>query len=354
MYLKSLYLHNFRVYGEAYFEFCPHVNIICGANAIGKTSLLEAIYLLSTGRSFRTHQSAQLIKNGASHFYLEALFVKHGIEQKLRISYSAKEKKIFINNTPCSSVAALYGVLLSVALSPVDLELINGPPQGRRSYLDTQLAQIDPLYFHHMIRYSRAMKQRNFLLKAKNLLSIESWEHEMAVSASYIVHKRRELIKEMKDKIGEIYCWISGNSFPLILSYKSMQKMPDEEGLLRNYYLEQYSKNRYRESLLASTLTGPHRDDIFMAICGYEARSFASEGEKRSSSAALRLAEWQQLKTSTGQEPLMLVDEVGANLDRARYQKLISHFDHLSQVFVTATEKPPFFSSKETKVIELV
>lgn len=353
MYLKSLYLHNFRVYREAHFEFSPHLNVICGANAIGKTSLLEAIHLLSTGRSFRTHQTAHLIRGGCPHFYLEALFIKHGIEQKLRISYSATDKKIFFNNTPCPSIASLYGILLSVVLSPIDLELINGPPQGRRSYLDSQLSQIDPLYFHHTMRYSRAMRQRNFLLKAKNFLSIETWEHEMAVSASYIVCKRRKLLDEMKDKIGTIYCWISGGAFPLTLSYKSGSKIPEDESFLRTYFLEQYSKNRHRESLFASTLIGPHRDDLVMAICGREARSFASEGEKRSSSAALRLAEWQQLKNSVGQEPLMLVDEVGASLDKHRYEKLISHFDGLSQVFVTATEKPPIFSSKEAKVIAL-
>ncbi len=102
VYLKSLYLHNFRLYEEAYVEFCPGVNWISGRNACGKTSLLEAIHLLASGRSFRTHQLVNLIRHQSSHFYLEAHFIKHGIAQKLRMVHSPKERKIFINNTQCT------------------------------------------------------------------------------------------------------------------------------------------------------------------------------------------------------------------------------------------------------------
>ena len=184
VYLKSLYLHNFRLYEEVYVEFSPGINWIYGRNASGKTTMLEAIHLLASGRSFRTNQLANLIRHDCPHFYLEAHFEKHGIAQKLRMVHSSKERKISINNTQCSSVSSLVGVLLSVVLSPDDLSLISGAPQERRQFLDAQLSQVDPLYLHHLSRYQRAMRQRNTLLKTKKIGSIEGWEYEMATSAA--------------------------------------------------------------------------------------------------------------------------------------------------------------------------
>jgi DNA replication and repair protein RecF len=354
MYIKSLYLHNFRLYQEAYFEFSPHLNIICGPNAVGKSSLLEAIHFLGSGRSFRSPQTSHLIRASAAHFYLEAFFVKHGIEQKVRVSYSAAEKKIFFNNTPSSSLSSLYGLLLNVILSPTDLEIISGSPQGRRSFIDEQISQSDPLYLHHLMRYSKAMRQRNHLLKAKILTSIESWEHEMALSAAYILQKRRLLMDQITPPAQELHSWISEESTPLLLSLKASGKPPLDAELVKNSYLELYQKNRYREMAVASTLYGPHRDDMAIFIGDLEARSFASEGQKRSCAAALRLAEWQQLAVRCEEKPVMLIDELGANLDQKRYKKLLYHFENLSQIFVTATEPPPLEElQKEKKFIFL-
>lgn len=351
MYLKSLYLHNFRLYSEAYFEFSPHINIIHGDNGTGKTSLLEAISFLGQGYSFRTHHTAHLIRHGQPHFYLEANFVKWGIEHQLRICYGAREKKFMLNNTRYPSASSLYGSLLHVVLAPDDLELITGAPQGRRHFVDRHLCQINPLYLHHLLRYNRAMRQRNCLLKAKNLLSIESWEHEMAQSASYLQQQRISLLNDIQVYAKNLYSHISHREELLTLRLKCAG-LPSDAAAFFTFYLTQLRKNRSRELLLATTLQGPHRDDIDISIGNKDVRSFASEGEKRSVAAALRLAEWQQLQHSSDEKPLMLIDEVSATLDQKRYNRLLGEMESLSQVFVTAADRPVFtFAGKETKAI---
>lgn len=347
-------MHNFRLYKEEFFEFSPHLNMICGQNAAGKTSLIEAIYFLASGTSFRTHQMLNLIRSDASNFYLEACFTKHGIEQSLKISYSGKERKIFLNETRCSSTASLVGLLLCVPFSPGDIELIKGPPLGRRNYLDAQLAQADPLYLYHTTRYSRAMRQRNCLLKAKNVHSIESWEHELALSGAYILQRRLELISELQPLVSELYMSIGNESAPLSLEYRSAGKFPHSHSEFRNYYLEQYEKNRTREMHLSATLVGPHKDDLIISIANKEARYFASEGQMRSCAAVLRLAEWRRLNVISGEQPIMLLDDVATSLDHNRCMNLFKQFDSLGQVFLTTTEISRDYSlSKECKMILL-
>lgn len=340
MQLKSLYLHNFRLYSEAYFEFSPRLNLICGRNAAGKSSLLEAIHFMATGTSFRTRQLPNLFRNGTSNFYLEAFFIKHGIEQCLKIIHTGKERRIFLNATRCSSMSGLIGLLLSVAFSPDDIELIKGPPQGRRQFLDSQLGQADPLYLYYSNRYNRSMRQRNCLLKGKNSRSIESWEHEMAISGAYLVQKRLKLIEELQPVTTMLYRTIGNEPSPLTLEYRSTGKLPDDPSAFHRHYIEHYEKNRMREMMLAATLVGPHKDDLAIYIGNQEARYFASEGQMRSCAAALRLAEWQRLYTTTEDKPLMLLDDVTTGLDSNRCRSLFNCLEPLGQIFLTATEEP--------------
>lgn len=352
VYLKSLYLHNFRLYEEAYIEFSPGINWICGNNATGKTSLLEAIHLLASGDSFRTRQLSNLIRNQCPHFYLEAHFEKHGIPQRLRMVHSSKERRIFINNALCSSPTSLVGVLLSVVLAPGDLSLISGPPQERRQFLDAQVAQVDPLYVHHLSRYHRAMRQRNTLLKSKRLGSIESWEYEMAASAAYLLQKRLLLVEQLKTQSNVLYQSIADEPLEFNLAYRATGKIEGNQGQFRQQYMEQYMKNRDREIVLSGTLIGPHRDDLTITIGHQEARFYASEGQKSSCATALRLGEWHLLHASSGQMPLMLIDDIGTSLDNERCQRLFKQITQFSQVFISSTRPLPIeLQMMENRVI---
>lgn len=357
MHLRALYLHNFRIYEEALYEFGPKINIISGANARGKTSILEAVYFLMTGRSFRTAQASDMIRHGAPGFYIEASFIKHDIEQTLRISCSGKDRKIVYNHTQCASFSDLFGLLQGAVIHPDDAAVVKGAPEIRRHLLDVQIAQVNPLYIHHITRYHRAMKQRNYLLRTKTAATMESWEQEMATSAAYIVHQRMLTVEDLQQKSQRLYSLIGGGDDHLILTYKSQGVVrnalaADTDILkLRSYYLDQYCKQRRREMELGITLTGPHKDDLFIGLnLENEARFFASEGQQRSCVAALRLAEWERLKAMSCEMPIMLIDDVGMSLDHSRRIRLFTHLPSLGQVFLTTTEDLPLAESHVTKL----
>ena len=346
MFLKKLYLRNFRLYEEAFFEFDPQVNMICGANAQGKTTVLEAIYYLITGRSFRALRPQELIRQGAEFFYLEAIFEKHGIEQRLRISSNATEKKIFYNQTEYPTAAGLLGLIQGVLMAPDDAMLVKGSPQLRRQFLDLQLAQTDPLYIHHLTRYHRALKQRNTLLRLKNELTIESWEHEMATAAAYVVLQRQKTIADLQKSIYILHPLLAGSQEKLEIVYKS--NLPPTENLtvLRDHQLALYQKQRKREMYLGTTLTGPQKDDLSFLINEKDARYFGSEGQQRTTIASIRFAEWERLRNQSSQTPLMLLDDIGISLDESRRQKLYQRLQMQGQVFLTATDPLPISSAK--------
>lgn len=334
MQLRSLYLHQFRVFKEAFFELSPQFNVIHGPNAQGKTSLLEAIFFLVAGKSFRGAHTPELITQGASNFYLEAHLTKHGITQILRTTCSPQERKFVYNNTLVPSISHLLGLLQCVVASPDDVYLIKGGPFLRRQYLDVQIAQIDPLYVHHLTRYLRALKQRNCLLRANQMLTIESWEYEMASSAAYITKQRAIAVHDLDKSIGKIHQKLTDSKEILSLHYKSSAVEISEK---EDYFLSLYKKNRRREVDLGITLHGPHKDDLFISIDGRDIRAFASEGQQRTCINSLRFAEWERLSQQSTEDPIMLIDDFGIGLDDHRRDLLLNHLKILAQVFITTT-----------------
>lgn len=337
--LRKLYLRHFRRYEEALFEFNPAINTIIGPNAHGKTTVLEAVQFLMNGRSFRTQQASDLIRYGQTYFYLEVDFTKQGIDQILKISYDGSERKIIYNSTVFQSAANLLGILQGVVITPDSASLIKGSPLLRRHFLDLQIAQIDPLYVHHLTRYVRAMRQRNVLLKRKDLSTIKSWEQEMAVAGAYVTIQRKSAILDLQKLSDPLHAMLTGEKQPLALDYKSSSSQIDDMQLLIEHYLHQWDKIRHREKEIGMTLYGPHRDDVMIKIGDREARLFASEGQQRSCVMALKLAEWQRLHALSTETPLMLIDDVGVGLDSSRRQKLLEHLKTLGQVFLTSTEQ---------------
>jgi DNA replication and repair protein RecF len=338
--ITRLYLRQFRNYKETSLEFGPRINLIHGRNAQGKTNLLEALYLLGTGRSFRTLHLKELIQQETPFFFLEAEFVKDGICQHLRLSFDGQVKKLDYNNTSYAHFSNLLGLLPIVLLAPEDVAIITGAPADRRRFLDLHLAQSDPLYVHHLSRYHKALKQRNFLLKKKSEVSLSTWEALMVTSATYLRQKRQEalttLAPHLKTALFELSC---------------------HQDTLETHFIPSYTDNyapyRSKDFLLGSTLVGPHRDDLDILINGKSARSFASQGQLRSAIAALRLAEWRQLHELHGTPPLFCIDDFGVHLDAQRRELLLSKLSSFGQVFLTS---PMVFETPHatTQVIEII
>lgn len=355
MYINKLLLKNFRNYTEACFEFSPNLNLICGPNAIGKTTVLEALHTLMIGRSFRTQFHLDLINKSFSFFYLECHLTKHGIEQVLRIHFNDRqERKIIYNNTSVTQLTHLIGIIQGVIQTPDDVNLIKGPPSLRRQFLDIQIAQTNPLYVHHLTRFSRALKQRNNLLKSKKLAGIETWEHEMALSAGYIVDQRQQTINRLQKNTSKYYTELTGEETTIGINYKTHSQNCQSAVEIRDYYTSHLEKNREKEKGAGFTFIGPHKDELLILIGEKEAKTFASEGQQRSCAAALHFSEWDHLKQKGTDYPLFMIDDVGMSLDNERKGRLINALSNLGQVFLTTTDTQFLDSHRNNnKIFEL-
>ena len=328
MQIKRLVLRNFRNYTSETVPFSPGVNFIYGKNGAGKTNLLEALSLLSTGRSFRTPHLKNLIRKGSSHFYIQADFEKEGLDQMVSVGFDGKNRKIRCNNKSFSHFSHLIGTLPTVIYTSADLQLIGGSPTQRRRFLNIQLAQGDPLYVYHLLRYHKAMKNRNALLKAKVEESMITYEKIMAQSASYLVQKRADLINQLSPVSQEFALELSDAREPFDLSYSPSIALKD-----LNNILSIYSEQREKELILGTTLNGPHRDDFLISYQGKEAKFYASEGQKSTCVAALKMAEQKNLS----KKALLSIDDFGSHLDERRTHRLHRVVMRAAQVFLFAS-----------------
>ena len=244
-----------------------------------------------------------------------------------------KERKIVYNSTSLQASSHLIGLLQGVLHVPDDVQLVKGAPSLRRHFLDLQIAQVDPLYIHHLTRYNRAMRQRNALLRARNHASLDTWESEMASASAYITEQRAQTVADLSRIGSQLHEQLAGEIFAL--RYKTDAKQMDSLG---DHYLALFKKHRAREMELGITLYGPHKDDFIIELNAQEARFFASEGQQRSCVSTLRLAEWMRLKTISEEAPLFFIDDLGISLDQTRRRKLVDRLSDLNQVFLTLTE----------------
>lgn len=324
--LKTLTLQNYRNTKNKTYTFKKGINLILGDNGLGKTTLLEAIHLLSTGRSFQTSQLKELINYKEESFFIEAVFESDGIEQTLKVYYDGTKKQIKLNQTTLPSFSSLLGVLPSILYAPKDISLIAGSPQERRRFFNIHLAQTDPLYVYHLLRYLKALKQRNRLLKEKRIDSIEQFEYEMNQSSTYLMGKRREATVFFQGNLNTYASRISNDADRFNLSYKPSSK---------DQLIREFEKMRPREIALGTSLVGPHRDDFSFALDEKIAKNFSSEGQKRTCLIALKFAEYSRMQEKKGVTPLMLIDDFGIHLDDTRLQALSCELNSFNQVFLT-------------------
>lgn len=340
--IEKIVLWQFRNYENVTLSFCPEVNLIRGENAQGKTNLLESLYFLCTGKSFRTTQIADFIPYGKPFFYVEAHYVKDGVSGSIKISFDGQERKLHHNSTTFSSFTRLLGLIPIVLIAPQDLAIIAGAPADRRRFIDMHLMQSDPLYVHHMSRYQKALKNRNLLLKEERRDTLDVWESALALSAAYILNARVACLNKLLPIAQESLLDLTESADNLDLKYKFT--LPAGCPLTAEAIASELQKNRRREFACGMTLIGPHRDDLEILINGKEAKNFASEGQKRGAVTALRLAEWENLKESTGYTPLLGIDDFGIHLDARRYALVQKRIQGLGQVFLTTpnTTDPTF------------
>ncbi|NDD58628.1 MAG: DNA replication/repair protein RecF [Chlamydiae bacterium] len=347
MWIEKLVLRNFRNYECAEIDLCRGTNMIHGENAQGKTNLLEAFSLLSTGKSFRTIHLADIIRSGASFFHIEALFYKEGVDQTLSLYFDGKTKKIQYNGSLHTTFSSLLGILPSIFIVPEDISIVTGSPASRRHFIDLHIAQKDPLYVYHLGRYMKAMKQRNTLLKQQTTSGIAPWEQIMASASAYLYATREQHIKDLIDKARPYLNLLTEGADTLDIHFeRSFPPSTSSEDPTAFYFLR-YQKMRGKELHLKTTLQGPHRDDIHFFIRSKEAKLYASQGQIRSLVTSLYLGQRDLLEESLGTSPIVGIDDFGCHLDAKRSAMLIKHTSSLGQIFLTS---PTEFSLEPIEV----
>lgn len=354
MFLKSIAFKNFRNHRNLTLFFDKKINLIVGDNGSGKTNILEAIHLLSIGKSFRTNSLEDLIHHGQSYFHLEAEFIKEDTSQYLKIGYDKNKKKIEHNSTALRSFSELLGILPSVLYAPKDISLITSGPLERRKFLNVYLSQKDKNYLFHLIRYSKALEQRNALLKRGSFqeAEISSFEKQLALSGFYLIEQRISAATFLQNKISSFVKELihKEESFEIqyIHSFEALKELHVEA------MGEFYKKQRPKELAYKTTLVGPHREDFSILLNNRLVKSFCSEGQKRSFLHALKLSEWTLLAEKERAAPLMCIDDIGIHLDPSRNSLLQKSLTSLNQVFITTPQSDLLFhQAEDMKVIKL-
>lgn len=348
MRVQSLLLRDFRNIHRLSVEFHPGINVIYGHNAQGKTNLLEAIYLLVTGRSFRTTQDSELIPWATKEYegtLIRAEVIKQSGQEQLTFFLLGKTKQILVNGTPIARMANLIGRLNAVLFTPADLLLVRGAPALRRRFLDIAIGQSNPIYLHALQQYQHVLKNRNTLLKQITLRGagaetpqLDVYDEQLADTAEILIQQRARAIGEMSEFATGHYHAIASESEPLTLAYQP-DISPDAELPLKDVILRDLRAARTEDLRKLSTNRGPHRDDFHFIIQKYHARTYASQGQQRTAVLAAKLAEMDYLRLHTRETPLLMLDDLMSELDHNRKTALIHHLKADMQIFITTTDR---------------
>lgn len=351
MYVKELRLEGFRNYESEHFTFSPGTNMIYGNNAQGKTNALEAVYLFSIGRSFRTQQDRELIRFGNDQMRISVLFENSVRENEIEIVLRRDRKKqIKINGVPIQKMGELIGLFTVVLFSPDELNLTKGSPNARRRFLDIAVSQMRPKYYHILRKYNKTLDQRNNLIKKLRFSEDESlkstlsvWNEKLAEYGMTVITYRKNFVESLKAFSKKIHYEISNEEFDI--QYKPAFETKEQ-------FLHKLSTSLSKEIEQGFTLYGPHRDDLDFTTDGKDIKVYGSQGQHRSAVLALKLAQADMIFEDTGEYPVLLLDDIMSELDGARRAYLTEKIKN-KQVIITCTDADDFSAGSLSKRIHV-
>jgi len=351
--IESIFLLNFRNYGEQYIELHPGLNIFYGDNAQGKTNIIEAVYLLTMGKSHRTNRYNELVKWNENTARVSIKFIKDDYEYN--IDYVLKRnqsKQIKINGTRLNKLSDIIGNLNSVIFSPDHMKIIKEGPSERRKFIDSILSQVKPKYYYCLNQYLKVLSQRNVLLSGDtDNKSIEKvldiWDNQLVEYGSRLIKERQLFIKIIDDKARVINQELSGGKENLRIKYLSFINDDKDIKDIKEAFHKKLLESRSLDMRRGFTNYGPHRDDLIIYINDKEARNYGSQGQQRSVLLSLKLSEIEYIKDEKGSSPILLLDDVFSELDKTRQSFLISYIKDV-QVILTCTDYESLNLKKDT------
>ena len=355
MIIHSLKLREFRNYQEL--EITPHpgVNILFGQNGSGKTNLLEAIHYCALGRSHRTSQDKEVVCKGADFAAVGVQLQKNAVRMDIQVKLTPGEirkKSVFVDRKRANRLSDLMGHVQCVIFSPEDLMLVKEGPSIRRRYLDMMLSQLSTAYFTALQQYQKALDQRNALLrevkKGARLDSamMDAFEEAMAAQCEVIIPLRRRMVAHTAFIAGEKYASISGREHEEFrMEYECC--VPEGEDIVA-YARDELKSTRQEDVYRGSTSFGIHREDIALTLKGRDMKVFASQGQIRTASLSMKLAQLEVFRGETGEAPILLLDDVMSELDMTRRTRLLEEISGV-QTFITCTDESDLEGCRERR-----
>ena len=347
MKIISLECTDFRNIEKEKLVVCDNMNVICGENAQGKTNFLEALWLFTGAKSFRGAKDSEFIRFSKEKCSLKLEFIAEEIEKEAKIEIKEK-RTAFLNQNKLKAVSNLAGSFNAIIFSPIDLRIVTDGPSARRKFLDAAICQLYPSYIEILKKYVRAVTQRNKIIKdykydSSLCVMLDVFEEEIAINGEKIINLRKRYIEKLNIFSQKIYNGISQGKEIFDISYICYCK----ENLRENL------KNSRKEDMFSGvTGIGPHRDDLEFKINGISARSFGSQGQKRSIALSLKLGEAEVLKQNVGESPIFLLDDVMSELDPDRQSFILNHIEGM-QAFITCCDESNIKNLKAGKVFNI-
>lgn len=336
MIIKSLKIVNFRRFIGKQVVFKKGLNVIVGSNAIGKTTVLEAIYYLGITKSFKTSDESALINNNSEEFAIFANVERDGLVNDIKIKRMKNAKIVFLNNNPYKKVSEYLGTVLVVCFSNNDCVKLNGSSKDRRSLFEPLICQISNFYVNECNNYRKILNSRNALLKRLNFEKKESntkllevMNSQLVKSGNKIINVRQKIVRKLNDEINEIYNEISGCNEKIELEYCS--------NTTEEKFLNQLRLNYEEELKRGHTEVGPHRDDYKFKINGLDAVSTGSQGQQKSIMISLKIAFSKMIQSVKNETPTLLLDDVLGELDENRQNNLLDYIRNYQQVILSTS-----------------
>ncbi len=345
MQIKNLKLINYRNLKNI--EILPDekMNVICGENAQGKTNIIEAIWLFTGAKSFKNQLENSFVNFNEKKAKTEMAFLSGGTQNTARMEFSEK-RTAFFNEKALVNPSKLASVFNAIVFSPADLSLVTSGPEKRRKFLDIGIGQLYPLYIEILKNYIRAVKQRNQIIKdykydASLSVLLDSYEEEIAAEGEKIINYRKKYIEKLSLYMPEIYNNLTSGREKTEIIYK--------QNINAGKLKESLFENRKNDSFSGVTSIGPHRDDVEFNINGINARTFGSQGQKRSIALSLKFAGAEVINENFGEYPVCLLDDVMSELDVNRQNYVLNHIKEW-QSFITVCEPSSVERLKNGKI----
>ena len=356
MFLQSLHLKQFRNYGDQAVEFLAPKTILLGENAQGKSNLLEAMELLATLKSHRTSRDRDLVQTDLATAQIRASLKRElGVSALQLTLRSGSRRTASVNGETLRRQQDFLGHLNAVQFSCLDLDLVRGGPGRRRTWTDTLLMQLEPVYVHILQQYGQVLKQSNALIKQQAKQSTDEpapqldptqlalWDAQLATLGTRVIRRRARMLRRLAPIAQTWHRAISGSAEQLEIRYSpNVDVDSDDAGQIQQAFLDKLQTRAMAEYYQRTTLVGPHRDDISFLIDDTPARQYGSQGQQRTLVLALKLSELQLIEEVVGEPPLLLLDDVLAELDLNRQNQLLDTIQDRFQTLITTTHLGSF------------